>query len=153
MTSHEEKDGSKKSQGVFMSTSLAWVLLSIAGLLEVCWAIGLKYTDGFTKLGPSVFTLVCLAASMFLLAKASQVLPIGTAYAIWVGIGALGAALFGILLLKEPASVPRIVFLCLLPNLFSTYKFIRLLPEFDFAINVVIPTIAYNPSCIRIFPG
>ncbi len=97
-----------------MSTSFAWIILSIAGLLEVCWAIGLKYTDGFTKLGPSLFTLVCLALSMLLLSKASQVLPIGTAYAIWVGIGALGSALFGIVLLKEPASLTRIIFLCLL---------------------------------------
>lgn len=97
-----------------MSTTFAWVILSIAGLLEVCWAIGLKYTDGFTKLGPSIFTLICLAASMFLLAKASQVLPIGTAYAIWVGIGALGASIVGILVLKEPASVARVVFLLML---------------------------------------
>jgi len=97
-----------------MSTNFAWIILSIAGLLEVCWAIGLKYTDGFTKLGPSIFTLICLAASMFLLAKASQVLPIGTAYAIWVGIGALGASIVGILVLKEPASAARIIFLLML---------------------------------------
>jgi quaternary ammonium compound-resistance protein SugE len=97
-----------------MSTTFAWVILSIAGLLEVCWAIGLKYTDGFTKIGPSIFTLICLAASMFLLAKASQVLPIGTAYAIWVGIGALGASVVGILVLKEPASAARIIFLLML---------------------------------------
>ncbi len=97
-----------------MSTTFAWVILSIAGLLEVCWAIGLKYTDGFTKIGPSIFTLICLAASMFLLAKASQVLPIGTAYAIWVGIGALGASVIGILVLKEPASAARIIFLLML---------------------------------------
>lgn len=97
-----------------MSTNFAWVILSIAGIFEVCWAIGLKYTDGFTKLGPSLFTLICLSASMFLLAKASQVLPIGTAYAIWVGIGALGASLVGIFLLKEPVSATRIMFLFLL---------------------------------------
>jgi len=97
-----------------MSANFAWVILSIAGILEVCWAIGLKYTNGFTKFGPSVFTLVCLALSMYLLAKASQVLPIGTAYAIWVGIGALGASVVGIFLLKEPASVSRIIFLFLL---------------------------------------
>lgn len=97
-----------------MSTGSAWIILSIAGLLEVCWAIGLKYTHGFTKLGPSIFTVVCLALSMFLLAKASQVLPIGTAYAIWVGIGALGASIVGILLLKEPASAARIIFLIML---------------------------------------
>lgn len=97
-----------------MSTNFAWIILSIAGLLEVCWAIGLKYTEGFTKIGPSIFTLICLAGSMFLLAKASQVLPIGTAYAIWVGIGALGASVVGILVLKEPASVARVIFLLML---------------------------------------
>jgi quaternary ammonium compound-resistance protein SugE len=97
-----------------MSTKVAWIILAIAGLLEVCWAIGLKYTDGFTKLAPSLFTLICLALSMFMLAKASQVLPIGTAYAVWVGIGALGAAIFGIVLLNESASAGRVVFLIML---------------------------------------
>ncbi len=97
-----------------MSTNYAWIILSVAGLLEVCWAIGLKYSDGFTKLGPSIFTVICLAASMFLLAKASQVLPIGTAYAVWVGIGALGAAIVGIIFLKEPTSIARTLFLIML---------------------------------------
>jgi len=97
-----------------MSTTYAWVILTIAGLLEVCWAIGLKYTQGFTKLIPSIFTLICLALSMYLLSKAAQVLPIGTAYGIWVGIGALGASIFGILLLNESASPARIAFLLLL---------------------------------------
>lgn len=94
--------------------SLAWVYLGIAGILEVCWAIGLKYTDGFTRLWPSVFTLITLAASMFLLAKAAQTLPIGTAYAIWVGIGALGAAILGIFLFQEPVTAARLGFLGLL---------------------------------------
>lgn len=89
-------------------------MLIIAGLLEVCWAIGLKYTDGFTKLGPSVFTLSTLAGSMFLLAKASQALPIGTAYGVWVGIGALGAAILGIYLFDESVTPMRIFFLGLL---------------------------------------
>lgn len=97
-----------------MSHTYAWILLSIAGLLEVCWAIGLKYTQGFTKLIPSIFTLFCLTLSMYLLAKATQVLPIGTAYAIWVGIGALGAAVVGIILLNESASPARMAFLLLL---------------------------------------
>lgn len=92
----------------------SWVFLGIAGLLEVSWAIGLKYTEGFTKLIPSLFTLVNLALSMFLLAKASQNLPIGTAYGIWVGIGALGVAILGITLFKESASPSRIFFLVLL---------------------------------------
>lgn len=94
--------------------SVAWVYLIVAGLLEVCWAVGLKYTDGFTKLWPSVFTLATLAASMFLLAKAAQTLPIGTAYAIWVGIGALGAAILGIVLFHESASAMRMLFLGML---------------------------------------
>lgn len=97
-----------------MSSTWAWIILVIAGLLEVCWAIGLKYTEGFTKLTPSIFTLVTLAASMFLLAKAGQVLPIGTAYGVWVGIGALGAAVLGIFLFNETASPARLFFLLLL---------------------------------------
>jgi quaternary ammonium compound-resistance protein SugE len=92
----------------------AWVLLGLAGLLEVCWAVGLKYTDGFTKLWPSVFTITALAGSMWLLAKAAQVIPIGTAYGVWVGIGAVGAAILGIVLFKEPAGAARIACLVLL---------------------------------------
>lgn len=97
-----------------MSTTTAWVLLVIAGLLEVCWAIGLRYTEGFTRLMPSIFTLVTLALSMYLLARASQVLPIGTAYGVWVGIGALGAGILGMILFREPATVGRMFFLMLL---------------------------------------
>lgn len=92
----------------------AWVILFFAGLLEVCWAIGLKYTEGFTRLGPSLFTLITLAGSMYLLSKAAQSLPIGTAYAVWVGIGAVGAAFLGIVLFKEPASFARLAFMSLL---------------------------------------
>lgn len=94
--------------------SISWIYLIFAGLLEICWAIGLKYTAGFTKLWPSVFTLATLAASIFLLAKAAQTLPIGTAYAIWVGIGAFGATILGILLFREPASAGRLICLGLL---------------------------------------
>lgn len=97
-----------------MSTTWSWIVLVVAGLFEVCWAIGLKYTDGFTKLMPSLFTLGTLAASMYLLARASQQLPIGTAYGVWVGIGALGAAILGIFLFNESASPSRIFFLALL---------------------------------------
>ncbi|MCC7460255.1 MAG: multidrug efflux SMR transporter [Proteobacteria bacterium] len=92
----------------------SWIMLLFAGLLEICWAIGLKYTDGFTKLWPSVFTLLTLGGSMFLLAKAAQHLPIGTAYAVWVGIGAAGAGVLGIVLFKEPMTVARISFMILL---------------------------------------
>lgn len=97
-----------------MSHTTSWILLVIAGLLEVCWALGLKYTQGFTRLYPSIFTLVTLALSMYLLSRASQNLPIGTAYAVWVGIGSLGAAIFGVILLNEPISPARICFLGLL---------------------------------------
>lgn len=94
--------------------SSAWIILLFAGLLEICWAMGLKYTDGFTRLYPSLFTLATLAGSMYLLAKAAQTLPIGTAYAVWVGIGAVGAGVLGIVLFKEPVTLPRIGFLVLL---------------------------------------
>ncbi|KYG61412.1 hypothetical protein AZI86_17005 [Bdellovibrio bacteriovorus] len=92
----------------------AWSYLILAGLLEVCWAIGLKYTEGFTRIIPSIFTLTTLAASMFLLAKAATTLPIGTAYAIWVGIGAVGAGILGIVLFKEPVTLSRVGFMVLL---------------------------------------
>lgn len=97
-----------------MSTTWAWIFLGVAGLLEVCWAIGLKYTEGFTKPVPSIFTIATLAASMYLLARATSVLPIGTAYGVWVGIGALGASVMGIFLFQESASPLRLFFLVLL---------------------------------------
>jgi quaternary ammonium compound-resistance protein SugE len=93
---------------------MAWFLLVLAGLLEVAWAIGLKYTDGFTRFWPSVLTASAIAASMFLLSLAARSIPIGTAYAVWVGIGACGAAALGILLLGEQASPGRLCFLALL---------------------------------------
>jgi quaternary ammonium compound-resistance protein SugE len=93
---------------------MAWGLLFVAGLLEAGWAIGLKYTDGFTRLWPSVFTIAGITVSMSLLAIAARTLPIGTAYAVWVGIGAGGAALLGIVLFREPASAARMFFLALL---------------------------------------
>ncbi|WP_431946214.1 DMT family transporter [Actinacidiphila sp. bgisy167] len=93
---------------------MAWVLLCVAGLLEVAWSIGLKYTDGFTRLWPSVGTGLAIVASMLLLSYAARTLPIGTAYGVWVGIGAAGAAVLGILVLDEPATAARIFFICLL---------------------------------------
>jgi quaternary ammonium compound-resistance protein SugE len=93
---------------------MAWILLIVAGLLEAGWAIGLKYTAGFTKPLPSVLTIAGIVISMVLLAKSAQTLPIGTAYAVWVGIGAAGAAILGMILLKEPASPGRLFFLALL---------------------------------------
>lgn len=97
-----------------MSHAAAWALLVVAGLFETAWAIGLKYADGFTRLGPTLFTIAALAVSMLLLAYAVRVLPIGTAYAVWVGIGALGAAALGILLFQEPLTPARAGFLLLL---------------------------------------
>lgn len=94
--------------------SQAWIYLAIAGVLEVGWAIGLKYTEGFTKLIPSILTAISLAGSMYLLALAAKTLPIGTAYGVWVGIGALGAAILGIILFQEPATAKRLFFLALL---------------------------------------
>ena len=78
-----------------------WIVLFVAGLFEVAWAIGLKYTEGFSKLWPSVFTIACMIISMGLLAYAVKHLPIGTAYAIWTGIGAVGTAILGIILFNE----------------------------------------------------
>ena len=94
--------------------SLPWIALLLAGLLEVCWAVGLKYTDGFRRPVPSVLVIAAIAASMFLLSWAARTLPIGTAYAIWVGIGAFGAAILGIALFGEPVTLARMGFLALL---------------------------------------
>ena len=91
-----------------------WFLLFIAGLLEVCWAVGLKYTDGFTKFWPSVATIVSMVASFILLGLAMKNLPVGTAYAVWVGIGALGTAIFGIVLFGESAQMLKILSLVLI---------------------------------------
>ena len=92
----------------------AWIMLVVAGLLETAWAIGLKYTAGFTRLVPTVLTAAALVASMWLLGLATRTLPIGTAYAVWVGIGALGAAILGVILFDEPLNPGRVVFLVLL---------------------------------------
>ncbi|MFE2605413.1 DMT family transporter [Streptomyces mirabilis] len=93
---------------------MAWILLLVAGLLEVGWSIGMKYTDGFTRLVPSVLIGAGIIASMVLLSYAAKSLPIGTAYGVWVGIGAAGAAVLGMLVLGEPATAARIFFVCLL---------------------------------------
>ena len=94
--------------------SRAWVLLIIAGILETVWAVGLKYSQGFSKPVPSAITLVAMIASMYLLALAMKSLPVGTAYAVWTGIGAVGAAIFGMLLLAESREFWRIVSLVLI---------------------------------------
>lgn len=93
---------------------MAWVLLVVAGLLETGWAIGLKYSEGFSKPLPSVLTALGIIVSMFLLSLAARTLPIGTAYPVWVGIGAFGSVVLGIVLLGESASPARLLFLALL---------------------------------------
>jgi quaternary ammonium compound-resistance protein SugE len=87
---------------------MAWTILFAAGLLEVIWAIGLKYTEGFSRLLPSILTLASMAGSIILLGMALRTLPIGTAYAVWTGIGAVGTALLGIVLFGEPATALRL---------------------------------------------
>ena len=93
---------------------MSWIILFIAGLLEVVWAFGLKYTHGFTRLTPSVITVSAMIVSIVLLSWAMRSLPVGTAYAVWTGIGAVGAAITGILLLGESASLARIASLALI---------------------------------------
>lgn len=87
---------------------MAWVLLFIAGLLETGWAIGLKYTEGFTKLVPSLWTVASMIVSLFLLGLALRTLPVGTAYAVWTGIGTIGTAILGIYLFGDPATGVRL---------------------------------------------
>jgi quaternary ammonium compound-resistance protein SugE len=93
---------------------MAWAILFVAGLLEVGWAIGLKYTEGFSRLWPSVGTLAAMAGSIVLLGWAMKTLPVGTAYAVWVGVGAVGTAILGIVLFGEPATAGRLVSLGLI---------------------------------------
>ena len=93
---------------------MASLILLVAGLFEVGWAVGLKYTDGFTRMGATLFTVSALVFSMTLLALAMRSLPLSTSYAIWTGIGTIGTALFGFLVLKEPVSAVRIVCIALI---------------------------------------
>lgn len=93
---------------------MSWFVLVVAGVFEVGWAIGLKYTDGFTRLWPTVGTVVAMAVSLSLLGLAMKSLPVGTAYAVWVGIGAVGTALLGMFLMGEPASPLRLASLGLI---------------------------------------
>lgn len=92
-----------------MSTGAAWLVLFIAGLCEIGWAVGLKYTEGFSRLGPSAATIVAMVASVVLLGWSLKVLPLGTAYAVWTGIGAVGTAILGIMLFGESKEVARLV--------------------------------------------
>ncbi len=88
---------------------MAWIWLTLAGLLEVVWATGLKYTEGFTRLVPSVITVGAMVASVYLLGAAVRTIPIGTGYAVWTGIGAVGVAILGMVLFNEPRALLRIV--------------------------------------------
>ncbi len=88
---------------------MAWIALLLAGILEVCWAAGLKYSNGFTRPVPTIFTLITMAGSFWLLTFAMRSIPLGTAYAIWTGIGAVGAVIFGIIVLGETLSLARII--------------------------------------------
>jgi quaternary ammonium compound-resistance protein SugE len=87
---------------------MSWVILTVAGLFEVGWAIGLKYTEGFTRLWPTVGTILSMIASLWLLGIAMKSLPVGTAYAVWVGVGAVGTVVLGIVLFEEPATTARL---------------------------------------------
>jgi quaternary ammonium compound-resistance protein SugE len=93
---------------------MAWIWLSLAGLLEVAWAVGLKYTDGFTRLWPSLATGAAMAASLYFLSVALRTIPIGTGYAVWTGIGAVGVAILGIVLFNEPRDFLRLASIALI---------------------------------------
>ena len=110
---------------------LAWTLLFVAGLLEIGWAVGLKYTHGFTRPLPTVLTVASMAASMAMLGLAVRHLPIGTAYAVWTGIGTVGTALLGIYLFKEPATAARLVCIGLIVSGILGLKFLAPGPSED----------------------
>ena len=86
-----------------------WLILFVAGLFEIGWAVGLKYSEGFTRLGPTIFTAIALILSMALLGLSLRTLPLGTAYAVWTGVGTIGTAVLGMILFREPATVMRLV--------------------------------------------
>lgn len=90
---------------------MAWFILFVAGIFEIAWAVGLKYSEGLSKLWPSVITIVCLVISMAMLAFAVRSLPVGTAYAVWTGIGAVGTVILGMVLFNEPKDLVRIFFI------------------------------------------
>ena len=91
-----------------------WIYLFIAGLFEISWAVGLKFTHGFTQAIPSIITVLCMIASFYFLALALKNLPLGTAYAIWTGIGTIGTVILGIVLFKEPATVMKLMCIALI---------------------------------------
>lgn len=104
-----EPVGDDPASNLFMSISMSWLVLLVAGLFETAWAIGLKYTEGFTRLWPSIGTVAAMVLSVVLLGIAMKPLPVGTAYAVWVGIGAVGTVILGIALFNDPVNWPRMV--------------------------------------------
>lgn len=97
-----------------MKPSIAWLILFVAGLFETGWAIGLKYSDGFSKLWPSLITIICMAISIWLLSVSIKVLPVGTSYAVWTGIGAVGTAILGMFLFSESREILKILFIVMI---------------------------------------
>ena len=106
---HGEPVGDDPASNLIMSISMSWLVLLVAGLFETAWAIGLKYTEGFTRLWPSIGTVAAMVLSVVLLGIAMKPLPVGTAYAVWVGIGAVGTVILGIALFNDPVNWPRMV--------------------------------------------
>jgi quaternary ammonium compound-resistance protein SugE len=98
-----------KRNSLLKGAVMAWLILFIAGIFEVVWAIGLKYTEGFTKLGWSIFTIAAMLVSFYLLSQALKTIPVGTGYAVWTGIGAVGTAILGIILFNEPKDAARLM--------------------------------------------
>lgn len=103
---------------------MEWIILLIAGLFEISWAIGLKYSHGFTQIVPSVLTVICMIASFYFLALALKSLPLGTAYAVWTGIGTIGTVILGIILFKEPVTAVRIFCIALIVSGITGLKII-----------------------------
>jgi quaternary ammonium compound-resistance protein SugE len=93
---------------------MPWFILFIAGLFEIVWAVGIKYTEGWTRLGPSLFTICAMIASFYLLSMALKNIPMGSAYAVWTGIGTIGTVIYGIIFFKEPTDILRIVCIMLI---------------------------------------
>jgi len=114
LTQLETKAQDIASPVVYSELTMSWYVLLLAGLFEVGWAVGLEYSEGFSKPLPTVGTVVALVISMALLAKAVEDLPVGTAYAVWTGIGAVGTASLGVVLFEEPATLARVAFMSLI---------------------------------------
>jgi quaternary ammonium compound-resistance protein SugE len=93
---------------------MPWFILFIAGLFEIVWAVGIKYTEGWTRLGPSLFTICAMIASFYLLSMALKNIPMGSAYAVWTGIGTIGTVIYGIIFFKEPTDILRIICIMLI---------------------------------------